>query len=223
MGYIVEPIILQRAIQLGNEEFGRTMSIGTNWTKIRIGIRCAVNGVGGLINAGLALGVCQGTTNMYKSVTCTDFVGIHFGITPDNSTFTFVLTSPAYYTQGSVSLPTITKVNGTLTNRSGQNTTSYLGSAPGTTAVVGYVDILKGSSYTVTPYWPNSVGNVQTNSTALQFITGMETDGTPSNVAAYTAATYAYTGAGLFDTVNVSWSRSTPTLTIFNLAVCRFS
>jgi hypothetical protein len=223
MAFIVEPIALDRALQLGNEEFIRPMSFGTNWSKIRIGVVAALNATQGLRQAGFLMGVCAGAGSSWKTVNTSEFVGVHFGATVENSTYAYVLGPPAYFTQAGVSVPSVTKLAGVVSNRGGANTTAYFGAMPSTTRVAYFLDITKGSSYIVNALWPNSIANAQADNSIATFIANMETDGTPTNTASLGAQTFAYAGAGLLDTLNLSWNHSTPVMTIFAIAVCRFT
>lgn len=222
MAFIVETISLDRSLQFGNEEFGRVLSMGTNWSMLRIGVRMAVNTTGGIIRGGFVMGVCQGSTNMYKSLNTTDFMGMCFGGNIDVSDYLFTVGPPGYISY-SGQLPIITRVGSTTTLKGGNNPGAFMSAQPNTTVSNMFVDITKGSSYSVAAYIPTSAGNAQANTSLSTFLTSMENDtAVPTNTAAAGAITFVYSGAGLFDTVNIAWNHSVPSVTIYDLAVCRF-
>jgi hypothetical protein len=209
------------AIQIGNEEILRPLSIGTNWQKIRIGVRMGFTGAASNITGSfITFGVCTGNSG-WKSPGTVEWVGAALGSTVDNSLYTYVIATPPYYTNGGVSMPGLTKINGVATVRTGSSTTSYISANVLTARTAMYVDIQKGTPYTVITYNPNSVANAQTDITTSVFTQGMETDGTPTGITGPATGTWTHPGAGLMDTVSVAWNRSVPALNIFDIAVAR--
>jgi hypothetical protein len=63
-------------LALSNDQIGRTFQIGSGWSRLAIGIRFGLDAAGTLLNCGFALGVCNGTTKMYKSATTNNFFGL---------------------------------------------------------------------------------------------------------------------------------------------------
>src|SRR5437867_3420891 len=64
-------------VVMSNGRFARTLAIGTLWTKLRIGIRFAINDGAANIGGGpiFAFGLCHGTTNIYGDATTDHFLG----------------------------------------------------------------------------------------------------------------------------------------------------
>ena len=58
----------------GPGEFGRKFLWGEKWKRLRIGIICRING-GATITNDFNFGLCSGTTNMFGSATCANFIG----------------------------------------------------------------------------------------------------------------------------------------------------
>jgi hypothetical protein len=211
---------LDKDLQIGNEEILRPLSIGTNWQKIRIGVRMGIHGSGNVVGAGFAFGVCTGNSG-YKTNLTTEWVGAHFGNLVDASTYTYTIAAPPYYTVGSISFAALTKLAGVATLRGGATQTSYLSALPTTARTMMFIDIAKGTPYTVTTYNPASVANVQTDATTSLFLQGMETDGTPTGITLPGSTTWTHPGPGLMDTLSVTWNRSVPAMNIFDIAVAR--
>jgi hypothetical protein len=210
-----------KAIQIGNEEILRPMSIGTNWQKIRIGIRLGIFGpAANITGCFIGYGVCTGN-NGWKGNNIQEWVGGGFGNLIEASVYTYVIATPPYYTSGGVSQPGLTRINGVTTVRTGSSTTNYLPANALTTRTAFYVDITKGTPYSVTTYNPGSIANAQTDFTQSLFLQGMETDGTPTNQVSNGSGTWTHPGLGLMDTVSVHWNRSAPALNIFDIAVAR--
>lgn len=70
--------VVDQRISLHNDYIARTMSIGTNWTRVRIGFRWSLND-GGTIVAAFSpffwAGLCSGTTNPVGAQTPTNWFG----------------------------------------------------------------------------------------------------------------------------------------------------
>ena len=223
MAFIVETISGDRRIQLGYEEFIRRMTIGTNWTKIRIGLRLALNGSSSLSSsAPFFLGVCQGANGFLSPVT-TDY----FGAKPGNTSaegWTFTAGAPGSYNPVNAGYYVAKKTGSTITNTGIVVPNSpFFVSSPATNHSQFFLDITKGSpNYTTAMWAPNSV-QVVTDVAVSAFLSNLENETAPGTVTALGAlSTNAYSGAALFDSVSVVWTRSTPTVEISDIAVCRF-
>lgn len=210
-----------KGFQIGNEEFLRPLSIGSNWQKIRIGLRLGFTGpAGNLAGSFIAYGVCAGNSG-WKSPSTVEWVGAGFGATLNNTTYTYVVATPGYYTAGGISNPGITRINGVNTVRTGSSQTGYVSANVLLSRSVMFVDIQKGTPYTIICYNSNSIANVQTDVTKVQFLQGMESDGTPTGTTSPVTSTWTHPGPGLMDTLSVSWNRSIPALNIFDVAVAK--
>jgi hypothetical protein len=210
-----------KGIQIGNEEILRPMSIGTNWQKIRVGIRLGITGPAAPITGCfIGYGVCTGL-NGWKNNNIQEWVGAGFGNLIESSVYTYTIATPPYYTNGGITMPGLTRINGVTTVRTGSSTTGYLPANALTTRTAYYVDIQKGTPYTVITYQASSIGNAQTDITQSLFIQGMESDSTPTGTTSPVSGTWTHPGPGLMDTVSVHWNRSTPAMNIFDIAVAR--
>ena len=79
MAQLVQTFSGDTALRLQDEEFVRQLNVGTNWRKLRIVVHHAIVAPGGNIAPNLWIGVCQGTTNTFKSTTTTDWAGMVVG------------------------------------------------------------------------------------------------------------------------------------------------
>jgi hypothetical protein len=223
MSFIVETITGDRRIQLASEEFVRPMSIGTNWAKLRIGLRCAVWYAGGnFSNVVFSAGVCQGQ-NGFVSTNTVDYIGANF-LASMLGTFTQTVTSqPFAYSTSGVTYFKKTGSSVLLTNTAGASG-PFIGANPQAYHSQIFLDIAKGSpNYTFNCWAFNSFAASQTDITRLAFLQALENETAPtglSNVGAN--ITLAYSGNNLFDSVSIYWNRSTPTLEISDIAICRF-
>ncbi len=209
MGYIVESIVGDRAIQLGNEDFARTMSMGTQWQKIRIGFLNSVWNTGGSITGRtVALGVCQGVDHTYGDPSCTDFIGVIWpGVAQGGG---------HYQSANYITVAQRTGVAETSAHDN-NNPNMFLSAAPGSVRFPFIVDILKGPvNYTLYYYAPgvSSLVDVSTST----FLSYMENE----SFVTQPPISLAYSGAGLFDSVCLSWHRSVPTVEVSDLCVVRF-
>lgn len=237
MASIVETITGDKAVQLGiGEEFVRPLSFGNQWSKIRIGMRLAINGNANL-GAGLqrlGFGLCNGNQLTYKSSSCVSWVGISWGINPGAAwTYDAVNNWYAVYSGGSVSYVT-TKVGATVTDTStGNNTPHYISgtlrNAP--SIIMTQIDRVSSSSYSVKGYMP---GGVQVASTPsfYDLMRCMEDEemntiangGYGRTFVDHNLSSATATGvSSTLDTLSFFWERaSLPTIEVSDLCVLRF-
>jgi hypothetical protein len=225
MAYIVETIAGDKRIQLGNEDFVRPMGFGANWKKIRIAMRLAFNDSGSdITTAGFVVGVCQGTQYSYSSANCIDFIGasIPGGATPDTISLTRTTSTILYYTSpgNSSGMAVHKKVGAVITAVSyGLNVTGYFNAVPTAYRSLYFVDIAKGSPNYAINTWTQS--QHQSDFSRDTYISMLDNESAPTPLAS-SAATPAYSGSGLFDSVCIRWNKSTPTIEISDLTVVRF-
>jgi hypothetical protein len=212
-----------KGIQIGNEEWCHQLAIGTDWTKIRVGVRIALPTnqafAGSPIGPTMMLGMCQGTSNIFKSATCAEFMGVGLG-TLGVADFTYA-TSPGVHVTNARPI-WVTKLNGVQTIHSTGSSAYYI-SATNTVRTVAFVDILKngGTSYTVTGWMPSTTTQGTTDNTYGVFVGSMENNTTPTNANSQGAIAVTYAGPGLFDSLYFSWGKSVPALTVFDMMAAR--
>jgi hypothetical protein len=74
MASIVENIVGDKALQLGNEEFVRPLNFGNNWNYIRIIARVTINGSATINSPRFQFGVCDGWTNTFAAPSGVSYV-----------------------------------------------------------------------------------------------------------------------------------------------------
>ncbi len=225
MSYIVETIIGDRRIQLTCEEIVRPILLGgSNWTKLRIGIRCAVWYSGGnLPGTCLSVGLSQ-TADAFLSTNTVDMLGF---LCQNGTTNTWTLTTtsvPFCYTGGGILY--YQKVGTTVTSLAATNTTGpFIVADPTAYYSNFFVEITKGSpNYTMAMWAANSFANGQISvSTRDTFYLTLENEAAPTNMTnLFNLSTSSYTGTGNLSYLSVYWNRATPSLEITDIAVCRF-
>lgn len=217
-----------RRLQIGNEEFVRGLSFGSNWTKVRIGIRFTVNDTGGgniSSPANFFVGLCEGTTNTFFSNNTTGFIGCN-NSTGLNNAWSY---NASYYTACYNSC-IIAKRVGNTTSSLGSYGLQYIGSDRwffvGKAPNIGYAfwDFTKNSTSIVfNLFWSFSTGYY--GITLSNFIWGLDNETAPPYLANWGSPnTVAYGNSiGNLDTLSISWSKSTPTIELCDVAVIRFA
>ena len=242
MAWIFDRYTYSKRLQLGHEEYVRPLTMGTNWQSIRIGVRFCLNDsaraqiVQATPNTACAiyLGVKQGSTgpSLFSDLVVDWIGGGHIGdsFPPLGGNMPFVAGTQNYFSTGAARPNALWKTGATSTLTTGDSVGAlWQGSGqPGSygsgTMSQIYTTITKGSpNYTITTYYCSSVANVQTNVTDVAFLTALESQTTPANMAAGAAKSLAYTGAGLFDTLSIASWRSWPHIEIDMIGVCRFT
>jgi len=214
----------KKGISLGNEEWVRGLTIGTNWSRLRIGILCAANpdGTNNINGCSYALGVCSGTSNPFGAASTANFIG--GGRSAGVLTYTAGAGNP-YYTVTSTT--TLRRV-GAITSTSGVGTLAFA-------STVGavqrrwpfYVDVVKGSpNYTVLGYHYDQTTPATTFS-INSFLDATEQVSAVPNLSGTLLATLLNSAVacdestGVFDTVDFFWNKSLYPVEVYALAVAR--
>lgn len=91
-----------KALSLANGQLGRRMPWLDQWNRLRLVVGIRINGTASFntVATGALFGVCSGITNMPKSATCDNFIGLRFG-SGAGETCTFTAgTRVSYYNMG---------------------------------------------------------------------------------------------------------------------------
>ena len=210
----------EKAIAMTNSAFARTLSIGTTWTKIRVGIRFHFRDLGSAPSGTprFALGLCSGTTNIMGDASVTHWVGC---IT-DAASWGYAAGS--HY--GSITWSPAKKVNTTLTVGSSLTTTMGIPARAADNVadrMMLMVDIEKGSpNFSFASFWPGPTSSV--DATKANFLSRME-EATPSGFSTHTFTTGGSLAVsesdGTLNAINIAWDRASFAAELCDIAVAR--
>jgi hypothetical protein len=219
MAEIVETLAADRRLRLYNEDFARKLGIGTAWTKLRIGIRLSIQATSAVNTSRLVFGVCQGDTLTFKNAATTDFIGALFGAAVSN-TYAFNAGPPTYVSTGQ--MPGISRIGNTNVLVSPSSATVVITATPSVRSLL-FVDIEKNfTNNKIVCYATNPAGAV-VDATLAQLMTYMEADVPTSNaiIQNFVLSNIPYSGAGLWDTLNISWNNANAPIEISDIIVMR--
>jgi hypothetical protein len=222
MADIVEIAAGDRRLQLGKEEFGRTFQFGTKWIKLRLGFLATWQyTLATFSSAGPVFGICQGTTDMYRSASCTDFIGVGWSSNyPVVSTWTGNTTR---YTHpgSSFTHKFISNIGGVEATTAGIVVAGNIDAAP-TIHQMFLVDVTKQPGRVVLQARTHSAAGTDCN--LDNFYRNMQNESNTMSPAQGTTTTtgVTYTGNALWDTVNIVWDRWNPLMQISGVLVMRY-
>jgi len=228
------PVILKRIyssvddkrIILSNGTFARLHGVAS-WTKLRVAVRWSMTDFGANLGSTpeLSVGLCSGTTNIYKDATTTHFLGMQaFGATWTRAT------SPvnACYTTGASSIRPMKRVGTTTTTgTSGGNGFNLTADPTGSSThrVMTFIDITAGSpNYTIGGFLWDFGTSVDVTESDFLAQAELASPSFTGHVAATNATIAANEGTdGALNAVNIYWDRTTPQIEISDIAVARLS
>lgn len=214
---------LDKRITLLGDECVRTLTIGSSWSTLRLGIRLSINdfnslGAINLISPSLFIGLCSGSSAAFGASSTTNALGIR---TAGN--LIYHAGSPAVWGADS-SPPTMypcKRVATTLTTGgTAYSTAIKLSQDPATSRQALVLEIVKGSPNFTLEYACNNTDG--TDLAIATLLTAME-GAAMSNVVTALGAKYARTtpmnfafdeGAGSLDSINIFWGSTIATLEI---------
>ncbi|MBI1178319.1 hypothetical protein GC207_12860 [bacterium] len=217
-------------LSLANEEWVRTLAIGSNWTKLRLGVLLSVtpDDVNNLNGVQLVFGLCAGKTNPYGAASTTNFLGMKFGGTTGGDLWTYKANSgnPYFGTERIFIKKTAATVIG-LSSAAGEvhrvNTNNGTLQRRG----VQFLDIAKGTpNFTVTQ-WAITLGSMAKDFSAAHLLDGLEQSGSISvngeTMNSMPLAIPFDETAGALDTVDVFWNKSAFPLEVHAIAAYRLA
>jgi len=224
-------------VRLQTAGLSRPMSIGTDWTKIRVGIRYAFNlgtytgSLSGTPRFGF--GICANA--QYEIFSYTN-VSHMFGILSNATTMTPGLSGSEYaITVGGGGILLADKVGSTITTGSGSlSAGTALSASPQDGRSCLWLQIQKGSpNFTCDMCYPGSAAPAVIDLSESEFFLGMETDpgsipalsGNFSGYQSRTAIAHALDEAanGYFNGVWIDWNRTTWSVEVSDVAVYKVS
>lgn len=220
----------QLYMTLANEEYVRPLGIGTNWSRLRIGVLMAMtpDSTNNLSSMTFTMGICSGTANPYGAALTTNWAGVSVFSTAGGMTYTANAGNP-YFTNGTPGQGA-KKVGAALTTANvGVNTNIPTNGGAIQRKVPIMAEVIKGSpNYTFALVSPPS-GAMTTDFSFGYFIDAMEQ--TSVNPVANGQTFNGATGAGIavtevtgvFDTLDIYWNKAAYPVEIYGIAVYRFS
>lgn len=223
MAAIVQTLTGDNRLQLGREDFVRPMQIGMSWTRLRIGVMFAVNGVNRFPNGTFLIGVCQGSVG-FSDPNCTDFIGLTpFSYNAGVSDWVYNVGSSTY-APGANSPSMIQKIASSVTTTStGISNSAACWATISDKRTMAAVELTKtdGNGILFRLLYPNTVA-VPVDWSVNTFMQDLETETGPPNLTTSSLIPFTAVGSRLWDNVNIYWSKSAPTLEISTVAAIRF-
>lgn len=215
--------VVDKRIQHVNSNWARPwpLSIGTSWTKLRVGVRVIMDNTGANLvsTPRFAMGVCSGSTNLLFDATTTHFLGWQ----QSAATMTFAAGPPIRYSFDTAGLKRV----GSTSTFTATMAVGFILCADPTTAnrAMFFCDITKGSpNYTLDSF--GRTGTAAGDVTLADFLATVPL-AVPAfaNHGASASRTIAVDEGvdGTFDHMLVGWDRTTPVLEICDIAVVRLS
>lgn len=209
----------ENAISMVNSQFARTLTIGTTWNVIRVGLRLHMGTTGADLTGTprFFVGLSKGTTNIFGDSTTDHAVGMVSAA----ATWT---NGGTYYYDGSLFKPA-KRVSTTLTVGTTFGQSVIASPATSANRCLCFIDITKGSPNFSFKHFCQATATT-TDVSVATFMAQMEAS-TPS------LAQHTYYGPqtlavdesvdGYLDSVCVAWDRAALAIEICDLAVTRFS
>lgn len=211
-----------KRLQLASETIIRPLSFGTNWQRIRIGIRAAVNDSLSSIGSGqLILGVMQGTYG-WSDPACPDAFGSGMGGSYGGNTYTRGRDSSGNmgYNMTTGQRTLLKQYNTVYISSSNSSTGGFLPVA--NSGVLGSILVILEKQGATTLYSQACTTNPGNISRAT-FLTSVESESlTPTGFSSQANTSMTYSGSGLFDSAFIFWRHSTPTIEIADWTVVRY-
>jgi hypothetical protein len=219
MARINEPVVGDKSLRLQAESFLRPLTIGADWSMIRIGMLVTVDPVQ-IVNGGLLIGLSAGALAWEN--TSANVVGYHVGGTALFGGTWGLFSTYQQWPAGACGFG-VSKVGTTITTVNDAGQQRAISTVPANRTTL-FIDIFRGSpNYTVIGW----VGNAPyaTINTAGNFLTWLEYTVSPPHAISGLpfALSVAYSGSAALDTLIVRWQNTSPGLEIYRINVIRFS
>jgi len=230
MAWLVEQFSSDRGVQLGAEEIIRPFGFGTNWQTIRIGFRVAVNGYSTLAATGPYFGICTGSSGATYQSAVDALYWYPWYTTAGGAAYGG--TWPIVYRANTVNFPynNLQRV-GTSTGNVGAVTISRaaLSANPESLRTIFMIEYSKGAIGAAAMggitmwYMPATGSGILRDWSRGDFLAAMEVVSPPLMSGGSAPATLPLRTAKDWDSTFVSWSYTTPTVCLFDMAVTRFT
>lgn len=223
---------LEKRLVLANSQWAAKLTIGNDWTTIRIGWRYTFDNTGANLGAakfyvGMLSNPVPGLTNGPLNATCSHFVGMF----PNSSNWSYLNSTPpnARYSRGSVD-SAFKKIGSTTTIGTNANESLVqISATPSTQRPIAMIEITKGSpNYSVrsagnqSGYTPDkSYATLYNNFANPSWATAVAnmTLGTSSNIGSVAADE----ADGILNAICFAWDRLTPRCYISEVLFARMA
>lgn len=228
MAWIVQSFSGDNGVELGWEDLVRAMQWGTNWSKIRVGCRCAINNAGtipgiALVLLQLRIGICTGAQASLSNIT-TDAIWVG-GNTTYTLTFVTGTGGFSYYflNNGASTQIIYQRITGGVTNNFGSVSANVIYSAaPSVWRSPFFVDFTKASATTITvSSWMPSTGQI-VDCTRSNYLAALENESAPTNTTNFAMTGTLVRQTKDWDSVFIGWSRAVPSAVFYDWSVVRF-
>jgi len=224
-----------RRLQLGDEEFARTIAFGSRWSKIKIGITVGFNGAATFTST-MLMGMCAGTANTYKAGSTDGFFGVCPYLFSSDITWTYAGGPPTAYTNANPSKRIITRIGGTTVDTAGNGSQAWAMASAPTNLSMWVITIYRGSTELNLDGWnvlyvqsahpiTAAYAAIPMQTEDFMFYKNMENDYTQGYHGIYnndaTSNAVAWTGPPL-DSFSFVWNKASPTVEIGHIGIVRF-
>ena len=236
MAIIIDRIsasIADKVLSISNEQCARTITIGSTWNRIRIGVRFKISSsFANITSANFAWGLISGTSSLYADASTNHFLGVDM---PPSTTLTYTSATINLYRNTAASASRfITKVGLTTTEYYHTVANFAFGLIENLAdeyRMAAYMDIMKSNTdpglWTIMYTYNRTVSFSTQDISATQFYNNITNDSASlltSNVASASfQIPISQSANGNLDTINIYWNKTTPPMEISDVAVYRFA
>jgi hypothetical protein len=226
--------ILDKKVALSNGFIAREMSIGSDWTKLRIGMRLSVDLLGGssnLVGVKLYAGLCSGTANTVGQATTTNFIGVRAGGATGEG-YTYAAGPPKKITRNGGGGGMMKKVGSTITAGSADGNLFYnFADVSANVRLAWLLEITKGSPNYTAQVINNNNGTLGADISYTSLASAMDA-GTMAGAQTALGGVYGLSGslslafdevAGALNAVNISWSHTSAKLEVSEVLYARIA
>ena len=224
-------LIGDKYLTLANEEFVRTLAIGSDWTRLRLGLLLALtpDGTNDLQGADLVWGLCAGKTNPFGAASTTNFLGMKFGTSfgPEVLNYSANGGNPYFWSgRGQMKKVGVTRTafdgNGLEFHRLATNTGALQRRS------AHFLEIAKGNPNFSIRSWSMPLTGLAKDFTPAHLLEGLEQSLSITvngeNVGAGMTVTTGFDEApGALDTVDLHWNKAAFPLGVYALAAYRIA
>lgn len=224
MASIVENIIGDKALQLGNEEFVRKLSFGGGWNLCRVGLLMRIFGDTTVTNCRFQIGFNYGDQDTFMSNNCAGYVGVKYAY---NANFTYESANKRYNCGSTYVNSHVQKQGSTISDSLTAGTNAQMYGAAATSAAP-HIWLLNAARTTSTTYTLQgtyvSTANIAYSPTVGDLLAVMEGESVLSNNFCTAGIARVSSGSlpSIMDTVSVYWNHNIPVIEIYALCVVAY-